>query len=60
MLRKIIAVIVCFILWMAYIILLESNGIRSSTMGGAIPAVIFISIIVFVWKKITKVNDKKE
>jgi len=60
MLRKIIAVIVCFILWMAYTILLESNGIRSSTMGGAIPAVIFISIIVFVWKKITKVNDKKE
>ena len=60
MLRKIIAVIVCFVLWMAYTILLESNGIRSSTMGGAIPAVIFISIIVFVWKKITKVNDKKE
>ena len=60
MLRKIIAVIVCFILWMAYTILLESNGIRSSTLGGAIPAVIFISIIFFVWKKITKVNDKKE
>lgn len=60
MLRKIIAVIVCFVLWMAYTILLESNGIRSSTMGGAIPAVIFISIIIFVWKKITKVNDKKE
>jgi hypothetical protein len=60
MVRKIIAVIVCFILWMAYTILLESNGIRSSTMGGAIPAVIFISIIIFVWKKITKINDKKE
>ena len=60
MVRKITAVIVCFILWMAYTILLESNGIRSSTMGGAIPAVIFISIILFVWKKITKVNDKKE
>ena len=60
MLRKIIAVIVCFVLWMSYTILLESNGIRSSTMGGAIPAVIFISIIIFVWKKITKVNDKKE
>ena len=60
MIRKIIAFIVCFILWMAYTILLESNGIRSSTMGGAIPAVIFISIIIFVWKKIIKVNDKKE
>ena len=60
MLRKIIAVIVCFVLWMSYTILLESNGIRSSTMGGAIPAVIFISIIIFVWKKITKINDKKE
>tara|TARA_B110000003_G_scaffold261751_1_gene283770 strand:- start:1464 stop:1646 length:183 start_codon:yes stop_codon:yes gene_type:complete len=60
MIRKIIAVIVCFILWMAYTILLESNGIRSSTMGGAIPAAIFISIIIFVWKKITKVNDKNE
>ena len=60
MIRKIIAVIVCFILWMAYTILLESNGIRSSTMGGAMPAVIFISIIIFVWKKIIKVNDKKE
>ena len=60
MIRKIIAFIVCFILWMAYTILLESNGIRSTTMGGAIPAVIFISIIIFVWKKIIKVNDKKE
>jgi len=60
MVRKIIAVIVCFILWMAYTILLESIGVRSSSMGGAIPAVIFISIIFFVWKKITKVNDKKE
>ena len=60
MIRKVIAVVVCFILWMAYIILLESNGIRSSTLGGAIPAVIFISIIIFVWKKITKVNDKNK
>ena len=59
MIRKVIAVVVCFILWMAYIILLESNGIRSSTLGGAIPAVIFISIIIFVWKKIAKVNEKK-
>tara|TARA_B100000925_G_C21911029_1_gene431540 strand:+ start:805 stop:987 length:183 start_codon:yes stop_codon:yes gene_type:complete len=60
MLRKIVAVIVCFVLWMTYTIFLESNGIRSSSMGGAIPAVIFISIIIFVWKKITKINDKKE
>ena len=60
MIRKIIAVVVCFILWMAYTILLESNGIRSSSMGGAIPAVIFISIIIFVWKKITNVDDKNK
>ena len=60
MINKIIAVIVCFVLWMGYVILLESNGIESKSMGGAIPAVIFFSIIIFVWKKITKANDKKE
>ena len=60
MIRKIIAVIVCFIIWMAYVALLETNGIRSSTLGGAIPAVIFISVIIFVWKKITRINDKKD
>ena len=58
MLRKILAVVVCFILWMLYVLLLESNGIRSSTLGGAIPAVIFISIIIFVFKKIN--NFKKD
>tara|TARA_B110000003_G_C16632866_1_gene527325 strand:- start:2118 stop:2297 length:180 start_codon:yes stop_codon:yes gene_type:complete len=58
MLRKILAVTVCFILWMLYVLLLESNGIRSSTLGGAIPAVIFISIIIFVFKKIN--NFKKD
>jgi hypothetical protein len=58
MLRKILAVVVCFVLWMLYVVLLESNGIRSSTLGGAIPAVIFISIIIFVFKKIN--NFKKD
>ena len=54
MVRKIIGVVVCIILWIAYVLLLESNGIESKTMGGAIPAVIFFSIIIFVWNKITK------
>ena len=54
MIKKIIAVIVCFVLWMGYIILLDINGIESKNMGGAIPAVIILSIIILVWKKITK------
>jgi len=51
--KKLIAVIVCVIIWIIYILFLESQGIESKNLGGAIPAVIFISVIFFVWNKIT-------
>ena len=51
--KKVIAVIVCFIIWILYVIFLESQGIPAKNLGGAIPAVIFISVIYFVWNKIT-------
>jgi len=37
---------------------LNSQGIESKYLGGAIPAVILITVIGFVWKKIT--GSKKE
>ena len=58
MIRKIIAVVVCLIIWMSYVMFLNSQGIESKYLGGAIPAVILITVIGFVWKKIT--GSKKE
>ena len=60
MIRKIIAVFVCFIIWMSYVIFLESQGIESKYLGGAIPAVILFIILGFVWKKITVSKNPEE
>tara|TARA_B100001059_G_scaffold126061_1_gene126046 strand:- start:209 stop:376 length:168 start_codon:yes stop_codon:yes gene_type:complete len=51
--KKLIAFIVCFVIWILYVVFLESQGISATNLGGAIPAVIFISVIYFVWNKIT-------
>ena len=58
--RKIIAGVVCFILWMGYVIFLDSQGIESKYLGGAIPAVIFMTFITFIWKKITGSKKQEE
>ena len=59
MIKKIIAGIVCLMIWLGYVLFLESQGIESKYLGGAIPAVIFIMVITFVWRKITGSKDKK-
>ena len=58
--RKIIAVIVCLIIWMGYTIFLASQGIETKNLGGTIPAVIFIMVLTFVWKKITGSKKQEE
>ena len=55
-LLKVIAVVVCFVIYMAYIVLLAINGIEPSRLGGAIPAVILIWILRSVWRKITAMD----
>ena len=60
MIRKIIACVVCFIIWMGYVIFLESQGIESKYLGGAIPAVILFIVLTFVWKKITGSKKQEE
>ena len=58
--RKIIAGVVCFIIWIGYVIFLDSQGIESKYLGGAIPAVIFMIFITFIWKKITGSKKHEE
>ena len=53
MIRKIIAIAICLILFFGYYVFLEIQGVNPKTLGGAIPGIIVISAIYFVWNKIT-------
>jgi uncharacterized membrane protein len=59
-LGKIIASIICIFIFFLYVVLLEYNGIPSKTLGGAIPAMILMSILTSIYFFIMKYFTPKK
>lgn len=56
-LLKVLAIFVCLIILMAWMIFLELQGVKRG-LGGAIPAVLLYFLLREVWRKINGLGTK--
>jgi ABC-type uncharacterized transport system permease subunit len=54
---KLLAVAVCFLIYMGWIVFLATQGMNPATLGGALPALILIWLLRNVWKRITAMGE---